>query len=102
MIDTRGLTHFKIHRVKMALDQICSDCRNPYTMTAQIMSENDVTMHDVLDVCSLADSALSEAMSGRPRVAQQQPQQPPRQPRQQPSRQPSLADSLRSAANGAL
>lgn len=100
MIDTRGLTHFKIHRVRMALDQICADCRNPHTMTAQIMAENDVTLYDVLDVCALADSALTASATERP--PQPQPQQAPRQRRQQPSRQPSLADSLRSAANGAL
>ena len=101
MIDARGLTHFKVHRVRMALDQICSDCRNPYTMTAQIMAENDVTLYDVLDVCALADSALTAATT-EARPPQVQPQPQPRQRRQQPSRQPSLADSLRSAANGAL
>ncbi|MBR3318701.1 MAG: hypothetical protein IKG21_12865 [Atopobiaceae bacterium] len=44
----------KVTHVRQALEQICSDARNPRTMCAHIMAEHGVTIRDVLDACDMA------------------------------------------------
>ena len=60
MIGTRGLTMSKVAHVRQAMQQICSDERNPLSMTARIMAEHDITARDVMDVCDVATDAVAD------------------------------------------
>ena len=68
IISTRGMSQRKVCDVRLALEQICSDCHNPRTMTAQIMASLGVSMRDVLNVCDMARDVVV-AWRERPDVA---------------------------------
>lgn len=72
MIDTRGLDCATIAGVRLVMEQLCSDARNPATVCAHIMDEMGVTVRDVLDVCDVARAAILDAR--RPRQWRTTPQ----------------------------
>lgn len=92
----------KVTHVRQALEQICSDARNPRTMCARIMAEHGVTIRDVLDACDMARDVVL-AWRESPHPAQAVPmQQPAQQTQPTQATQPRPQSDRHEGLNAAL